>query len=393
MKIRKMLTSAVSLLLLSGMALLSLCGCSAGGETEPIDMVIVTLNGKSMPQSDPAAMGSLIEQATSSKIGSTISLIIADGKPHLAGTTICFSESQANNSFFWEQEKSGRRDQINALLTQQAVTPGTNLLEGIRLAGRQLQAGKNHKKLLVISHLGVNTEPPLEMCSSDITTALNEEAVQQLKDSGYLAELSDCEVHYFFLGEGSGDQPSLNPTQTSALEAFWESYLKASGAASVTFEKALPSTQQVQDAPDVPIIAVPQSNIDLSSPISLDPLVVSFQPDSAQLADKSAARQQLAGIAGMMRTSDSRFLLAGSTATVESIPKASSQQFGLLRAQAVRDLLREMDVDPGKIACVGLGAAETSVRSADDDQANRTVWLVPMDHPLAAEFQDVGLPE
>ena len=75
MKIRKMLTSAASLLLLSGMALLSLCGCSAGGETEPIDMVIVTLNGKSMPQSDPAAMGSLIEQATSSKIGSTISLI------------------------------------------------------------------------------------------------------------------------------------------------------------------------------------------------------------------------------------------------------------------------------------------------------------------------------
>lgn len=389
MKIKNML----AVLLISGISLLSLCGCSAEQTVEPMNIAVVTLNGQNMPQYDENAMDSLIDQAVASDINSTVSLVIADGAPHLAGETICFSTKEANNDYHWEEEMDARKQQINDLLTREkASTPGTDLLNGIRLGARQLQSGENKHKVLAIAHAGINTTAPLPMQSTDIT-ALGEDTVQQLKDTGYLADLSGCEVHWFFLGDVDGDQPALSPEQTTSLQTFWESYLTACGAASVTFESTLPSTGQAAEAPSVPVVAAVTTNIDLTTPVSLPPEIVSFQPDSAQLSDKDAARKQLAGIAEAMSASNGQFLLAGSTASAQESPQMSNQQFSLQRAQAVRELLGEMGVDSSKIVCVGLGDTNTSIRNTTDDQANRTVWLVPMDDPLAAEFKSVGLAE
>lgn len=390
MEIKKILV----VLLISAISLLSLCGCSAEQPVEPMNVAVVTLNGQNMPKYDQAAMDSLIDQAVSSDSNSTVSLIIADGEPHLAGETICFSTKQAKNGPHWDEEKETRHKQIDALLTQyQASTPGTDLLNAIRLAGRQLQSGQNPHKLLAIMHCGLNTASPLMMQNTDITS-LGENTVQQLKDAGYLADLSGCEVQWFFFGDTDGDQPVLNPAQTASLQTFWESYLTACGAASVTFESTLPSTGQIAEAPPVPVVAAATTNIDLTTPISLDPEIVSFQPNSAQLSDKEAAQQQLADIVKTMCASNGQFLLAGSTASTQESPqRMSNQQFGLLRAQAVRELLCDMGVDSANLVCIGLGDTNTSIRSTTDDQANRTVWLVPMEDPLAAEFQLVGLSE
>lgn len=389
MKIKNML----AVLLISGISMLSLYGCSAEETVEPMNIAVVTLNGQNMPQYDENAMDSLIDQAVASDINSTVSLVIADGEPHLAGETICFSTKEANNDNYWKNEKDARKEQINNLLTREkASSPGTDLLNGIRLGARQLQSGENKHKVLAIAHAGINTTSPLPMQSTDIT-ALGEDTVQQLKDAGYLADLSGCEVHWFFLGDVDGDQPALSPEQTISLQTFWESYLTACGAASVTFESTLPSTGQAAEAPSVPVVAAVTTNIDLMTPMSLTTEIVSFQPDSAQLSDKDAARKQLAGIAEAMSASNGQFLLAGSTASAQESPQMSNQQFGLQRAQAVRLLLGEMGVDSSKIVCVGLGDTNTTIRSTTDDQANRTVWLVPMDDPLAAEFQSVGLAE
>lgn len=388
MKIKNML----AVLLISGISLLSLCGCSAEQTVEPMNIAVVTLNGKNMPQYDKTAMDNLINQAVASDINSTVSLVIADGEPHLAGETICFSTKEAKNDYHFEKEMDARKQQINDLLTREkASSPGTDLLNGIRLGARQLQSGENKHKVLAIAHAGINTTAPLPMQSTDIT-ALEEDTVQQLKDAGYLADLSGCEVHWFFLGDVDGDQPALSPEQTTSLQTFWEKYLTACGAASVTFESTLPSTTQAAEAPSVPVVDTGRTS-DLTSPIALDPETVSFEPDSASLYDEDAAQQQLAEIAEAMCASGGQFLLAGSTASAQENSQMSNQEFGLLRAQAVRDLLCKMGVDSANLICVGLGDANTSIRSKTDDQANRTVWLVPMDDPLAAEFQSVGLAE
>lgn len=93
MKIKNML----AVLLISGIFLLSLCGCSAEQTVEPMNIAVVTLNGKNIPQYDKTAMDNLINQAVASDINSTVSLVIADGEPHLAWETICFSTKEARN--------------------------------------------------------------------------------------------------------------------------------------------------------------------------------------------------------------------------------------------------------------------------------------------------------
>ena len=266
----------------------------------------------------------------------------------------------------------------------------------VRLSGRQLQAGSNTKKVLVIVHSGINTQQPIQMQNFDITTLNVDNTIQELADTGYLADLSGFEVHWFFLGDVSGEQPALSPEQVSALKSFWEAYLTASGASSITWESALPSTHAIQNAPEVPVVATKTSNVNLSQPISLDPEIIAFQPNCAQLADEKAAQQQLTKIAEAIIASGEHYLLAGSTADVDhedNPQKMSNQEFGLLRAQAVSDLLCELGVERAQLTCVGLGDTPTSVRSKEDDQANRTVWLVALKSTLGNEFMTVGLAE
>ena len=53
-------------------------------------------------------------------------------------------------------------------------------------------------------------------------------------------------------------------------------------------------------------------------------------------------------------------------------------------------MLCDLGVQPDQLTALGLGNLSTSVRSTDP-AANRVVWIVPVDDPLAQEFLSVGL--
>ena len=386
--IRSFLHAAAILFLLA--SLLTLTGCTESGASTT-SLAIVTLNGRNAPACDPSTMSEYIT-ATASTDGSSVSLIIADGEPFLS-ETISFGHRESNNDYHWNLELTERCAQVEKMILESSPKEEeTDVIGAIRLASRQLQSESSDQSILVIAHSGLNTTSPFPMQSCDLTSLDADAMIAQLEEAGYLADLDGCDVHWYFLGDVDGDQESLESAQVEALRSFWSSYLEKSGAASVTFHSNLPTTGEIEVAPEVSTIEVEPVELDLTSPISLDSEIVHFLPDSAQLSDEASTIQQLTPIAEALKASpNTQYILAGSTADVDGVTLEHAKAFSLSRAVTVKSLLCDLGVPSQQLLCIGLGDAPTSVRSSTDQTANRTVWLVPAEDPLADEFTSVGM--
>lgn len=377
----------VYLLLCAAFLCLVLSGCT--GRVASTDLAIVTLNGQNMPalQGDEDAVRSYIEAACAADTGSTVSVIIADGTPYQAGF-LSFNEKESKNGHFWAQEQAQRVESAVQLLTSTAATPETNPLDAIRLAARSLQSGTAEQKVLVVAHSGISTTGALSMQNLDL--AALDQLLGQLSEQGYIADLQGVDVHWLYLGDTDGAQPDLSPAQVQQLRDFWQSYLQeVCGAQSVTFHEDLPAHTANSAAPAVSVLA-PQTTV-LTTPVALDSDQLGFAPDQWQLSDPDQAAAQLAPLAQALCASpDTRCILAGSTADTAGSTLETSQRFSLQRAQQVQQVLCDLGVPADQLTALGLGNVSTSVRSTDP-AANRVVWIVPTNNPLAEEFLSVGL--
>ena len=376
----------VYLLLCAAFLCLVLSGCT--GRVASTDLAIVTLNGQNMPalQGDEDAVRSYIEAACAADTGSTVSVIIADGTPYQAGF-LSFNEKESKNGHFWAQEQAQRVESAVQLLTSTAATPETNPLDAIRLAARSLQSGTAEQKVLVVAHSGISTTGALSMQNLDL--AALDQLLGQLSEQGYMADLQGVDVHWLYLGDTDGAQADLSPAQVQQLRDFWQSYLEQCGAQSVTFHEDLPAHTANSAAPAVSVLA-PQATV-LTTPVALDSDQLGFAPDQWTLSDPDQAAAQLAPLAQALCASpETRCVLAGSTADTDGSTIESSQAFSLQRAQQVKQVLCDLGVQPDQLTALGLGNLSTSVRSTDP-AANRVVWIVPVDDPLAQEFLSVGL--
>ena len=376
----------VYLLLCAAFLCLVLAGCA--GQVSSTDLAIVALNGQNMPalQGDEEAVRSYIEAACAADTGSTVSVIIADGAPYQAGF-LSFDQKESKNSHFWAQEQAQRVESAVQLLNSSAVSPETNPLDAIRLAARSLQSGTAEQKVLVIAHSGISTTAPLQMQNLDLASL--DQLPGQLDEQGYITDLQGVDVHWFYLGDTDGVQADLSPAQVQHLQNFWQTYLEGCGARSVTFHQDLPAHAANSAAPAVSVLA-PQTAV-LTAPVALDSDQLGFAPDQWTLSDPDQAAAQLAPLAQALCASpETRCVLAGSTADVEGSTVETSQAFSLKRAQQVKQVLCDLGVQPDQLTALGLGNLSTSVRSADP-AANRVVWLVSSQDPLAQEFLSVGL--
>lgn len=388
--IQSFLHVAAILFLLASLLTLTSCTESSASTTS---LAIVTLNGRNAPACDPSTMSEYITAAASTD-GSSVSLIIADGKPYLS-ERISFGPRESKNDYHWDLELTERCSQIEKVILES--TPHeeeTDVIGAIRLASRQLQSEDSNPSILVIAHSGINTTSPFPMQNCDLSALDADAMIAQLEEAGYLADLDGCDVHWYFLGDVDGDQESLESAQVEALRSFWSSYLEKSGAASVTFHSDLPTTGEIEVAPEVSTIGVEPVKLDLTSPISLNSEIVHFLPDSAQLSDKASTIQQLSPIAEALKASpNTQYILAGSTADVDGVTLEHAKAFSLSRAITVKSLLCDLGVPSQQLLCIGLGDAPTSVRSSTDQTANRTVWLIPVDTPLSQELMSAGIEE
>lgn len=354
------------------------------------DLVVVTLNGSNMPACSIDDLSDLAQSAI--KDHGSAAVIIADGEPSLEQSAT-FGESQANNDHFRTRELTCRMQAIADLLTCSATEQETDVIRSFILAGRHFSSscGENNNHVLAVFHSGLTTVAPLEFQNLDLSSLEVEGIIQQLDEMGFIPDLSSAEVHWYALCDVDGDQKELFPLQKNKVQDFWEAYFTAAGCREVTFHTDIPLGGELSDAPSVSVVQPEslRSVIPDDEPISLS---IGFVKDSCEFADMESALETLKVLSEAINASpEGTYLLAGSTADVDTVTLEKSQRFGLQRAEAVRDTLVSFGVPTERLVCCGVGEAATSLRDSIDQQANRTVWLVNMDSPVAAELYDVGI--
>ena len=146
---------------LFALSLLSLAGCQ-GEESIPVDLAVITLNGRNMPACDPSVLKNVVVE-TASGVGSTVSLILADGEPALE-QSLTFGEWEGKSTYMRDKELEERYQQVSALLAEsRAQEEESDLVRSIGLAARALHSGSGSEKRLVVVHSGINTCSPLAM--------------------------------------------------------------------------------------------------------------------------------------------------------------------------------------------------------------------------------------
>lgn len=390
--------TAIVLALVMAIGLLTGCSVKAEKKTPSTDLVVVALQGSNMPAASAEVLDPYLEEAVSAETKSSFTLIVADGMPFNGGH-VTWDSRESLNEAHWKEEKEARISQCIEILNQKAQTPETDLLGALDLASRALRDGDAVQKKLLIVHNGVTTAGPLSFMGADLAS-LDENTIQdliaQLTEEQALPDLTGTKVEWIYLGEGVAPQESASSQIRANLQLLWQTVLETCGADTVIFKSTLPDTGAVEGAPAVTPVACSQQQIklpDLREPVSLDPTAIGFAPDSTELSDPAATAEYLAPYAEAIRQNDdgSRYVVAGSTADTAGSTAESSQQFGLKRALTVCRILQELGVEKKRLLPLGIGNLPTSVRSADDQAANRTCWLVQADSDLGRELLNIGL--
>ena len=125
--------------------------------------------------------------------------------------------------------------------------------------------------------------------------------------------------------------------------------------------------------------------------MTLDQASLAFLPNSCEFADSTAAQATLSQAAAQLLASTDTYTVAGSVALVERSDDAAALRLSQQRAATVRDAMVRLGVPADRLPnTVGLGTAQTSLRSSDE-ALNRCVYLVPSSNEtLTAELLAAG---
>lgn len=384
MKNRTFNAASIPMLLAALPVLLTGCGTTK----EPSNVAVLALNGANNPTLNVATIQEDLESTIYN--GGTIDFCQTDGDPSVFSLKLDAIKKSDDYNY-----ATALNTIQNYVQNMAADDTETDLIAAFRLAGRSLSAADG-KGTLLVAHSGLSTCGVLQMQElEDLTdTASIPDLIEALRQQGQLIDLSGVDVVWRYCGDVVSPQQNLNENEKAYLRSFWTQYLEACGAASVTFREDLPDGRIMEDAPSVTV--VPTAKVEaLQQPVRLDAASgVGFVADSAtEVLDAEAFHTTLCQLTEQIRKSNCRYVLAGSTSD-DGSDAASQQRFGLARAAFVRQAIAQLDPDAARqVLAVGLGKAETSVRSAVDGEVNRTVWLVPENSDLGKEFLSVGLME
>ena len=383
-------------------AMMALSGCGdlarlGHGQTlsetisEVRHVAVVLQNGSNAPMTD----GSVLELAPTEQ--DSVSVFCPDSTPSRVYENTY--KSQATNNVYRERESQLWQEELNQTLANVRPDAGeTDLLGTIRLCARDLQAASGGTRTLAILNNGIQTCAPLDMSQDWFWSSSVDDLVDQLDELGYTVDLSNVAVQFFYLGDCSGTQPDLSPQQVSFLQQFWQAYLTRCGA-DVTFHSDLLTGEAAQDTPSIssaPVIdgtltptAVPQ--LEAPAAVTLDQASLAFLPNSCEFADSTAAQDTLSQAAAQLLASTDTYTVAGSVALVERSDDAAALRLSQQRAATVRDAMVRLGVPADRLPnTVGLGTAQTSLRSSDE-ALNRCVYLVPSSNEtLTAELLAAG---
>ena len=344
-------------------------GCSSGTSTaaaaaspaclaakEPVALAIGARSNSPMPNNLSAGVDAIVNSAIDAN--QKVSVVRLDGDPR-----IVFSQAfdpQGANTQQRKLDYNAYVTSLNQILagTNQTATdiraqaPQANVLGALAVAASEVPQGGN----VIVLDSGLQTTSPLNfrtgLLSDDPRTIAD-----FLKNAGELPDLKGRHVYFVSLGWTASPQPALDVRNRAKVVQIWEDLARVAGASCVGLDPTADTQDAVPGRPPVAIVAPPPpvmppgacSVIDLG-----DANNVGFDFASTKFRDRAGARATLQKIAGIMQRTGESITLTGATSSEGS--NQYNLALSLKRAIAVKRVLVQLHIPPGRIKTFGVGA-------------------------------------
>lgn len=336
--------------------LIGLCGCES---KTPQHLALVLLHHSNAPVPDSSHAEDAITQVCAS--GGSVHIIEGDGDPYLFSS---FQVAPPETGVSANTRNKDIQKKLNQLLNAAnscvPLAEQADPLGALDLAGQALAAAEEGEKSIIMIGSGLSCCWPMDMSSQSVCVAeLDPQIiVQNLEEAGAIPKyLSGLNIVWYGIGDTCPPQEELGPKDVENLKAIWTAVIRAAGG-EVTFPTDLSADiPPVEGLPAVNTVAVqPRETGDMALPE--DPVIlegsVAFAGDSHVLTNLDQVDTLLAPLVEVLKQNpDSCLALFGGTAQAGTAE--GCRDFGLKRAEAVRDHLISLGVDPGQLIAVGIG--------------------------------------
>lgn len=288
-----------------------------------------------------------------------------------AGYITCDAGSTPHGKTFatTKNSQAGQEKEIDSFLADyftsvcgaRAQTGEIDTLSALNNAANELRAHDNGSKM-VISVVGSGLNPTGLLAGGDFLNADANDIANQLAGMGALANFSGIEVHFYGLGQASGEQ--VIPSSIAAkLQTLYPTLVEATGGVAIVEPDVLTRLGCDADLPSVSTIDFEQDSLSFphlehgqSAQVVLNETVLAFVGDSAEFIDPAQAKATLSELADTIASnSGATVLVEGYTAASPAFSRSDLVDLSQRRAEAVRDALIAAGVNPGSIEAIGRG--------------------------------------
>lgn len=336
-----------------------------------------------------------------------ISVVNADGVPDVVLASSFDIDDKYKSASAERLDMDARAKTTNLIAGMQSVIatdPEVDYLAALNLALRTLSSLEEYdSKTIVVIGTGLSTTGVLNF-QNNLISAEPGTIVELLEEKGEIPCFNGIMVYWQQMGDVAAPQAQLSSAQRNKLQQIYGGIVEAGGGTFVCNDiianpvnegTAYPAVTPVELPADIPISFNPETlnseaieNV-LAEPVVLTEEQITFIGDKAEYLYPEEAESVLKPIADFLLSNDVTILLCGTTAGDGN--SAYTMELSQVRADAVKQSLVDLGVDPSHIIAVGLGSTDpwhvygipTSDKAAS---CNRKVVLLDASSQTALEI-------
>lgn len=336
-----------------------------------------------------------------------ISIINADGIPDVVLASSFDIDDKYKKASAERLDMDARAKTTNLIAGMQSVIatdPEVDYLAALNLSLRTLSSLEGYdSKTIVVIGTGLSTTGVLDF-QNNLISAEPSTIVELLEEKDEIPNFDGITVYWQQMGDVAAPQQTLTSAQRNCLQKIYGGIVEAGGgtfiyndiiANPVNEGTSYPAVTPVELPADIPISFDPDildseevENI-FTEPVVLTEDQVTFIGDKTEYLYPEEAESVLKPIADFLMRNDVTILLCGTTAGDGN--SAYTMDLSQARAEAVKQSLVDLGVDPFHITAVGLGSTDpwhvygipTSDKAAS---CNRKVVLLDASSQTALEI-------